>query len=165
MAEPDDPLRGRRAAAVGAAEAAAEVREEVAVDEAAGADEETADEPVASLPTPESGPLTRPEPVANTAATVTEDVAIVAEEAIEVVEAPVVASSTVASRPAPGPKPIVGELADAESLAQIRRYKVRRGETLNDIAAKFNVSVRELQESNPRLSSNGLLPGQVIRIR
>lgn len=84
------------------------------------------------------------------------------------VEEPIVAAAPIASAsdsPTTGPRASVGELADAESLAQIRRYKVRRGETLNDIAEKFNVSVRELQESNPRLGPNGLLPGQVIRIR
>lgn len=79
------------------------------------------------------------------------------------------AATTIANapieRPTTGFAPVRGELADAEALAQVRRYKVRRGETLNDIATKFNVSVRDLQESNPRLSPSGLAPGQVIRIR
>lgn len=46
-----------------------------------------------------------------------------------------------------------------------RRYKVRRGETLNDIAAKFQVSVRQLQEANPRIQSNSVAAGQVIVVR
>ena len=53
----------------------------------------------------------------------------------------------------------------ASQATMTRRYKVRRGETLNDIAAKFHVSVRTLQESNPRLGPNGVRAGQVILIR
>ena len=53
----------------------------------------------------------------------------------------------------------------ATQTTMTRRYKVRRGETLNDIAAKFHVSVRALQESNPRLGPNGVRAGQVILIK
>ena len=50
-------------------------------------------------------------------------------------------------------------------IAQTRNYKVRRGETLTDIASKFGVSVRTLRNRNPRLNPNHIRAGQVIRIR
>lgn len=47
----------------------------------------------------------------------------------------------------------------------VRRYKVRRGETIGDIAARFDVSVVELQRYNPRLDPSRIRAGQVIRVR
>ena len=42
---------------------------------------------------------------------------------------------------------------------------VRRGETLTEIAVRFNVTLRELQKTNPQIDPNSLQAGQVIRIR
>ena len=53
----------------------------------------------------------------------------------------------------------------SKNIAQVRSYKVRRGETLQEIATKFGVSVRSLQNRNPRLNPNRIQTGQVIRIR
>ena len=52
----------------------------------------------------------------------------------------------------------------SKRIAQTRSYKVRRGETLNEIASKFGVSVRTLRNNNPRLNPNRIQAGQVIRI-
>ena len=52
----------------------------------------------------------------------------------------------------------------SQRIAQTRNYKVRRGETLTDIASKFGVSLRTLRNRNPRLDPNRIRAGQVIRI-
>ncbi|MEZ4784510.1 MAG: LysM peptidoglycan-binding domain-containing protein [Candidatus Kapaibacterium sp.] len=54
---------------------------------------------------------------------------------------------------------------ESKRIAQVRSYKVRRGETLNQIATKFGVSVRSLRNNNPRLNPNRIRAGEVIRIR
>jgi LysM repeat protein len=45
-----------------------------------------------------------------------------------------------------------------------RRYRVRRGDTLESIAAKFDTSVERLIELNPDIDPLALRPGQRIRI-
>ena len=45
-----------------------------------------------------------------------------------------------------------------------RRYRVRRGDTLESIAAKFNTTVEELSALNPEIDPLALRPGQRIRV-
>lgn len=45
-----------------------------------------------------------------------------------------------------------------------RRYRVRRGDTLESIAAKFDTTVEALIELNPDIDPLALRPGQRIRV-
>jgi LysM repeat protein len=45
-----------------------------------------------------------------------------------------------------------------------RRYRVRRGDTLESIAAKFGTTVEALIELNPDIDPLALSPGQRIRV-
>jgi LysM repeat protein len=45
-----------------------------------------------------------------------------------------------------------------------RRYRVRRGDTLESIAAKFDTTVERLTELNPDIDPLALRPGQRIRV-
>ncbi|MFO1356088.1 MAG: LysM peptidoglycan-binding domain-containing protein [Gammaproteobacteria bacterium] len=42
-------------------------------------------------------------------------------------------------------------------------HVIRRGETLGDLASRYNVSIRRIRDAN-RLHSDRLAPGQVLRI-
>jgi LysM repeat protein len=46
-----------------------------------------------------------------------------------------------------------------------RTYRVRSGDTLESIAARFDVDVDVLLELNPNIDPLALTPGQVIRLR
>lgn len=46
-----------------------------------------------------------------------------------------------------------------------RFYRVRRGDTLESIAARFEIGVDELLELNPGIDPLALSPGQRIRVR
>ena len=46
-----------------------------------------------------------------------------------------------------------------------RFYRVRRGDTLESIAARFEIEVDELLELNPGIDPLALSPGQRIRVR
>ena len=46
-----------------------------------------------------------------------------------------------------------------------RTYRVRSGDTLESIAARFEVDVDVLLELNPNIDPLALTPGQVIRLR
>jgi LysM repeat protein len=46
-----------------------------------------------------------------------------------------------------------------------RRYRVRRGDTLESIAAKFDTTVDQLLELNPDIDPLALSPGDRIRVR
>ena len=45
-----------------------------------------------------------------------------------------------------------------------KRYRVRRGDTLESIAAKFGTTVEQLIELNPNIDPLALSPGQKIRV-
>lgn len=45
-----------------------------------------------------------------------------------------------------------------------RIYRVRRGDTLESIAAKFNTTVDDLLQLNPNVDPLALSPGQKIRV-
>lgn len=45
-----------------------------------------------------------------------------------------------------------------------KRYKVKRGDTLESIAAKFDTTVEHLIELNPDIDPLALRPGQRIRV-
>jgi LysM repeat protein len=46
-----------------------------------------------------------------------------------------------------------------------RYYRLRAGETLSDVALRFDTSVAELLTLNPRVNVNALRVGQRIRVR
>jgi LysM repeat protein len=46
-----------------------------------------------------------------------------------------------------------------------RYYKLRAGETLSDVAVRFNTTVEQLLALNPRVKPTALIVGQRIRIR
>ncbi len=48
---------------------------------------------------------------------------------------------------------------------QRRRYRIRSGDTLEGIAARFDTTVDELLSLNPGIDPNSLTPGQRIRVR
>jgi LysM repeat protein len=45
-----------------------------------------------------------------------------------------------------------------------KRYRVRRGDTLESIAARFGTTVEQLIELNPNIDPLALSPGQKIRV-
>jgi LysM repeat protein len=52
-----------------------------------------------------------------------------------------------------------------ETPGKKRFYKVRRGDTLESIAAKFGTSVDDLLVLNPRIDPLALSPGERVRVR
>ena len=46
-----------------------------------------------------------------------------------------------------------------------RYYKLRAGETLSDVAVRFNTTVEQLLALNPRVKPTALIVGQRIRVR
>src|SRR5690606_16335151 len=46
-----------------------------------------------------------------------------------------------------------------------KKYKVRRGDSLSEIANKFGVSLRDLKKNNPKVSEKNLRAGQTLRIQ
>ena len=46
-----------------------------------------------------------------------------------------------------------------------RYYRIRGGDTLGGIAARFDTSVRDLLALNPKLAPNSLTIGQRLRVR
>jgi LysM repeat protein len=46
-----------------------------------------------------------------------------------------------------------------------RFYTLRAGQTLSDVALRFDTSVEELLRLNPRVDPNSLRVGQRIRVR
>ena len=63
------------------------------------------------------------------------------------------AGTTAAPPPAPVPR------------AQRRFYRIRAGDTLDQIAERFDTTVDDLMRLNPRIDPQALTPGQRIRIR
>lgn len=55
-----------------------------------------------------------------------------------------------------------GPASTANSKTEI--YKVRSGDTLSGIASKKGVDLEVLQENNPQIDPQALLPGEKIRI-
>ena len=56
--------------------------------------------------------------------------------------------------------------AGASTAAAVKKrvYTVREGETLSDIAARFDTTVAAIQELNPELDPDAIQPGQRIRV-
>ena len=46
-----------------------------------------------------------------------------------------------------------------------RYYKLRAGETLSDVAVRFDTTVEQLLALNPRVKPTALIVGQRIRVR
>jgi murein DD-endopeptidase MepM/ murein hydrolase activator NlpD len=55
----------------------------------------------------------------------------------------------------------IGQFAD---LTKISQYKVKRGDTLSEIAAQFNISAAHILSANPNISKKSLKVGQIIII-
>jgi LysM repeat protein len=76
-------------------------------------------------------------------------------------------SPTVATEPA-GSVPVTTEPAatgaTATAPAERRFYRIRAGDTLEAIAAKFGTSVDELLRLNPGIDPHALSPGQRVRV-
>jgi D-alanyl-D-alanine carboxypeptidase/D-alanyl-D-alanine-endopeptidase (penicillin-binding protein 4) len=68
--------------------------------------------------------------------------------------------SATALVPDPGERP---SRANA-SRASGRSYKIRKGDTLSEIAERNRTSVAAIQRANPGLRANRLLPGKRIRL-
>jgi membrane-bound lytic murein transglycosylase D len=51
------------------------------------------------------------------------------------------------------------------SRSATKKYSVRRGDTFEDIADRFGVSVKELRKSNPGIKGGKLKPGQSLKIQ
>lgn len=58
----------------------------------------------------------------------------------------------------PKPKPVVFSKSEEKS------HKVEAKETLYSISKQYNVSIEDLENANPFLKTDGLQPGQVLRI-
>ncbi len=59
------------------------------------------------------------------------------------------------------------EASDAPDPATTRdpeEHRVARGESFWTIARKYGVSVNELMDANPRVTPQGLQPGQVLTV-
>jgi LysM repeat protein len=103
----------------------------------------------AAQPTPEADtPTAAPEPTP-TSATVA---------AIE----PVEPSAT--SQPAPTSAPAATSSASSSTAAAYIEYTVQKGDLLNNIAKKYNVTTKEILAINDIPNADSLTVGQVIRI-
>lgn len=56
------------------------------------------------------------------------------------------------------------QVASAANSMRLIRYTVKKGDTLTQLARKFNISVSELQRSNAATLARGLQNGQVLKI-
>ena len=66
---------------------------------------------------------------------------------------------------APPPPPATDTTAGTPTVAtERRRYRVRRGDTLESIAARFGTTVEALIALNPDIDPLALSPGQRIRV-
>jgi D-alanyl-D-alanine carboxypeptidase/D-alanyl-D-alanine-endopeptidase (penicillin-binding protein 4) len=68
--------------------------------------------------------------------------------------------SATALVPDPGERPIRANASRASG----RSYKIRKGDTLSEIAERNRTSVAAIQRANPGLRANRLLPGKRIRL-
>ncbi len=92
---------------------------------------------------------------------------VLALTAVVACGAPSSASQDLADPPAPAPSPTVvvpTPTAVPVSNAIYDRYAVRKGETLGIIAARFNLSIEELQKANDLANPNALQVGQMLKI-
>lgn len=56
------------------------------------------------------------------------------------------------------------DVADPATTRDPEEHRVERGESFWTIARKYGVSVNELMDANPRVSPQGLRPGQVLTV-
>ncbi len=73
-----------------------------------------------------------------------------------------VAGTSGSSAPAPAPP---ATTAAAQTAPQKEVYRVKSGDTLESIAARFNTTVAALLELNPNIDPLALRPDQKIRVR
>jgi len=74
------------------------------------------------------------------------------------------AADTVLTQPA-GTTP-TGQTGTTESTRPARKiYRVKSGDTLDSIAARFDTTVDDLLQLNPDIDPLALTPGQKIRVR
>ena len=62
------------------------------------------------------------------------------------------------------PPPAETTSGTTTAATERKRYRVRRGDTLESIAAKFGTTVERLIELNPNIDPLALSPGQKIRV-
>ena len=68
----------------------------------------------------------------------------------------------------PAPAPTVAtavQTATGPTSGRPRFYRLRAGQTLSDVALRFDTTVDEVLSLNPRVNPNALRIGQRIRIR
>jgi nucleoid-associated protein YgaU len=66
---------------------------------------------------------------------------------------------------APGPTATEPNTTVTVPRAERRFYRIRSGDTLEQIAARFDTTVDDLLAINPGIDAQALTPGQRIRIR
>ena len=60
----------------------------------------------------------------------------------------------------------VKKIPGCEPVVRMVAYKVKRGDTLSEIALKFKTSVKEIQKLNPEIKdADVIFAGQIIKIR
>ena len=75
-------------------------------------------------------------------------------------------AASAAGTPAPSePAPPPAATAAGETSSQKEVYRVKSGDTLESIAARFNTTVAALLELNPNIDPLALRPDQKIRVR
>ena len=67
--------------------------------------------------------------------------------------------------PAPPPAASTEPTTTAVPRAQRRFYRIRAGDTLEQLASRFDTTVDDLIRINPGIDAQALTPGQRIRIR
>lgn len=70
------------------------------------------------------------------------------------------------SSPSPASPPVTTvSTSTTPTGGRPRFYRLRAGQTLSDVALRFDTSVDELLRLNPRVNPNNLSVGQRIRVR
>jgi peptidoglycan DL-endopeptidase LytE len=70
------------------------------------------------------------------------------------------------TRSSPGPTTIASTSATTTTPhRRPRYYRLRAGETLSDVALRFNTTVEKLLALNPRIKPTQLTVGQRVRVR
>jgi LysM repeat protein len=65
----------------------------------------------------------------------------------------------------PTPTATIATTVSTTAAGPPRYYRLRAGQTLSDVALRFDTSVDELRRLNPRVNPNALRIGQRIRVR
>jgi len=88
-----------------------------------------------------------------------------AKKAIPVTVTEPAASGGETAAPSAPPPPEPATSSGTETAPQKEVYRVKSGDTLESIAARFNTTVAALLELNPNIDPLALRPDQKIRVR